>query len=136
MSKQSFFESKICQSRKRCWQCRVNVSYREGIASTYDVPKVNFDCPFGITEDSIPEKEHTTPVSMMAKNIAEVAVESAKNLETGHPVPSTKEEAAKYISICEECKYFLKESRRCSICKCFMDAKVKIGAGNCPAKKW
>ena len=40
---------------------------------------------------------------------------------------------------CKECPYFLEESKRCSECGCFMEAKTWIG-GNpdelCPKKKW
>lgn len=35
-------------------------------------------------------------------------------------------EAAKRIQICESCKYFLKRSRTCKICGCFMDIKTKM----------
>lgn len=40
---------------------------------------------------------------------------------------------------CKACPYFIEESKRCSECGCFMEAKTWIGGSPdtlCPKKKW
>ena len=40
---------------------------------------------------------------------------------------------------CKSCEFFVKESKRCSECGCFMEAKTWIGGDPkqlCPKKKW
>jgi len=46
MTSRSFFNNPRCLSRKACRKCRNSESYREKIASLFDVPSVNFDCPY------------------------------------------------------------------------------------------
>ena len=130
-----FFESKICESRKRCWQCRVNVSYREGIAAVYDVPDVNFECPFGVTEASIPEDQQGATIADMAKGVTEAIVDSAVRLAKGQPILASKSEADKRMDICKACEYFRPGNKTCSVCECHMDIKTQLGGGYCPLKK-
>ena len=58
---------------------------------------------------------------------------------------SRKIEAMKRIIICESCDNFVKNSRRCSLCGCFMDVKSKMkfeldengkSINGCQIKKW
>ena len=43
--------------------------------------------------------------------------------------------AKKRIEICINCEKF-KTSKRCSLCGCFMPAKVRNQYSKCPLKKW
>jgi hypothetical protein len=40
------------------------------------------------------------------------------------------------IEICNSCKRFDAESRRCKECGCFMDQKVSYSAAKCPLNYW
>lgn len=53
--------------------------------------------------------------------------------------------ATKRLIICENCPYFYKHTRNCSICGCFCDIKTKadydideneISIDGCPEKMW
>jgi hypothetical protein len=38
--------------------------------------------------------------------------------------------------ICRTCSYFTKFTKICSVCRCFMPAKVKLPMAECPMGKW
>ena len=40
------------------------------------------------------------------------------------------------LSACESCEFFLKLSRNCIKCGCFMDAKTGLPHATCPVGKW
>lgn len=47
-----------------------------------------------------------------------------------------KDEADRRYNICKECEFFIKKTRQCNICKCFMPIKTKISITKCPKNKW
>jgi hypothetical protein len=46
-----------------------------------------------------------------------------------------EEIAIERMTICLDCPK-LKENKRCSLCGCFMPAKVRSEHSSCPLKKW
>ena len=44
--------------------------------------------------------------------------------------------ASKRFDICKECPYFKSKFSRCSICGCFMKAKIRVSGAKCPIDKW
>lgn len=40
------------------------------------------------------------------------------------------------ISACESCEFFMKLSRQCVKCGCFMDMKTTLPHAFCPVHKW
>lgn len=40
------------------------------------------------------------------------------------------------LNICRACPEFINLTKQCSICKCFMDQKVKLPDASCPLLKW
>lgn len=40
------------------------------------------------------------------------------------------------IAICETCPFFMKLSRQCVKCGCFMDMKTTLPHASCPVGKW
>lgn len=49
---------------------------------------------------------------------------------------STPEEAIKRLDICMSCNNFIKITKQCRECWCFMPAKVLISKAECPVRKW
>ena len=47
-----------------------------------------------------------------------------------------KELADKRYEICQGCPELLKITKQCKKCGCFMAAKTKLQAANCPIGKW
>jgi hypothetical protein len=48
----------------------------------------------------------------------------------------TDEVKAERLSSCEGCEFFLKLSRNCLKCGCFMDLKTGLPHASCPVGKW
>ena len=40
------------------------------------------------------------------------------------------------MAICKECVYYSKILGNCTVCKCFMKIKARIGGQECPQKYW
>lgn len=72
-------------------------------------------------------------ISDMAKGLFKNAGYAIKN---GKVSSEIREER---YNICKACPHFIEESKRCSECGCFMEAKTWIGADPkmlCPKQKW
>lgn len=68
------------------------------------------------------------PVKGSIKTATDILKTGGKNV--------TQEQKAERLKICESCDHFLKDSRRCDICKCYLDLKTKFQASECPINKW
>lgn len=44
--------------------------------------------------------------------------------------------AEERINICQSCEFFVKATRQCKKCGCFMDMKTKLLNAECPVGKW
>lgn len=44
--------------------------------------------------------------------------------------------AEERFSTCQNCEFFLKISKQCVKCGCFMHLKTKLAAAECPIGKW
>jgi hypothetical protein len=40
------------------------------------------------------------------------------------------------MEVCVGCEKFDQKQKRCYLCGCFMENKMKFKAAKCPAKKW
>jgi hypothetical protein len=49
---------------------------------------------------------------------------------------NNKMEIDKRISICEGCEHFIKITKQCSKCGCFMKLKTRLTDASCPIGKW
>ena len=49
---------------------------------------------------------------------------------------NNKMEIDKRISICEGCEHFIKITKKCSKCGCFMKLKTRLTDASCPIGKW
>ena len=51
--------------------------------------------------------------------------------------PRSEEELkADRLAICAECPFFIKRSKRCSKCGCYMKLKTSLEQAKCPVGKW
>lgn len=62
--------------------------------------------------------------------------EIAADLLAGRLELSEDELAAERIKVCEQCPQFQRALRKCSLCGCMVDLKVKVLRAECPAEKW
>ena len=81
--------------------------------------------------------EHATEVKVtlgqMAKGFASTASQAIRNGKVSPEVRTERWET------CIKCPDFIKDSKRCSLCGCYMKAKTWVSGDPkllCPAKKW
>jgi len=75
----------------------------------------------------------TAGFSRMAAGLMRTAGQAVMNGKV-----STEIREERY-DMCKKCPYFIEESKRCSECGCFMEAKSWVGGDPntlCPKKKW
>jgi hypothetical protein len=69
----------------------------------------------------------------MAKGLVKVAAQAVSH---GRVSEEIREER---METCRQCPHFIEDSKRCSECGCFMEAKSWVGGdpkGLCPKAKW
>lgn len=72
--------------------------------------------------------------AMAVTATAALAAEASAILR-GEPAVSD-EEIARRLGICQPCGNYQQESKRCSLCGCFLKFKTALRSQNCPAGKW
>lgn len=83
-------------------------------------------------------KDHPAPkvkasAGQMAKGLLKTGMQAVKNGRV------TEEIRNERYDTCKACPFFIEDSKRCSECGCFMEAKTWIGGDPdllCPKKKW
>ena len=82
-------------------------------------------------------KKHATKVNAgigkMAKGLVKNAAQAVRNGRV------TEEIYKERYETCKNCPFFIEDSKRCSECGCFMEAKAWIGGDPdllCPKQKW
>lgn len=93
--------------------------------------------PHGDVEVAVHATAHATKVSAnlgsMAKGLVQVAGQAVRNGRV------TEEIRNERYDTCKACPFFIEDSKRCSECGCFMEAKTWIGGDPntlCPKQKW
>lgn len=79
---------------------------------------------------------HDTEVKASAGKMAQGLIASARHAMNGRVSFEIREER---YDICKACPHFIIDSKRCSECGCFMEAKTWLNADPdllCPMKKW
>lgn len=69
-------------------------------------------------------------------NFKEFAKSVGQNVVEGNGLMVSEEKRKQREQLCAECSQFNSESKRCYICGCFMEHKVKFEASTCPLSKW
>lgn len=91
----------------------------------------------GATTYTIIKKDHATKVEASPAKMAEGLIKSGlQAFSNGRVAPEIREER---YDTCKACPMFIEDSKRCSSCGCFMEAKTWIGGDPntlCPLKKW
>lgn len=54
----------------------------------------------------------------------------------GNSIIASEDKQSERLQICNECSQFNKQSKRCYLCGCFMENKIKFNSSKCPASKW
>ena len=79
------------------------------------------------------KKKVEAGVGKMAKGLMKTAGQAVLNGKV------SKEIREERYDTCKSCPFFVEDSKRCSDCGCFMEAKTWVGGDPdflCPQKKW
>lgn len=76
-------------------------------------------------------------MKMTWREIRDDSINKLKDLATSVSSGFIEEEIqAERYAICEECSYFRKTIRQCTVCSCFMPAKTLFNKSKCPKGFW
>jgi len=70
------------------------------------------------------------------KNFTEFLKETGQDVSEGHGIFVTEEKQKERLATCNECEHFDPKQRRCYLCGCFMEHKIKFKSSKCPDSKW
>lgn len=79
------------------------------------------------------EKEEKADLKKMAGGVVKTALQAARNGKVSKEVREARMET------CKGCEFFKPDSKRCSLCGCFMEAKTWIAGPKhnlCPKDRW
>jgi hypothetical protein len=135
---ESFFESELCESQTKCCDCRLSRKYREGIALAFDVPEVDFSCPFHKTMVNMHQEcldSEGPSFGAKALNFASSMGKVVKQAAKGGRVTVSKESQDRRLAICAKCPKFT-EKKTCKVCGCVLKFKTKLATDHCPEGRW
>jgi len=132
-----FVETEHCKSRAHCRSCRLDSKWRAGIADHWGL-EPDFDCPYGITAESVKEVLSLPPLTKMAGNLAREAFHAARALAGGSELCVPDSVMDERLDLCRACDYFREEGNRCTHtkCGCFLKIKTHYAPMRCPIGKW
>jgi hypothetical protein len=70
------------------------------------------------------------------KNFKEFAQSVGQDVASGNGLFVSEEKRQYRENICMDCSQFNSESKRCYMCGCFMEHKMKFKSSSCPMMKW
>ena len=89
-----------------------------------------------VVEASCCGKQAMPKLTTQLKNVAVSAKRTIGNIVSGAPVLATEELVSKRREICENCEFWNAVKKKCSICGCYTNAKIRLKAEKCPKGKW
>lgn len=70
-------------------------------------------------------------------NFKQFAVDVGQGtIKENNPILCSEEKSQERLNTCSECEHFDSGQKRCYLCGCFMEYKVKFTSTTCPASKW
>ena len=134
----SFFRSSHCRTRKHCRVCRYGEQFRRDIKRRYDdVESVNFDCPFGVTQESLKDELPPSGEPCCRKGNKGIKNKMVSGFE-GNGAPMvfevSQEEQVRRLDICGGCDEFTGDG--CALCDCKGKWKTALSNDFCGLKKW
>jgi len=70
------------------------------------------------------------------KGFSEFAKSVGQDVAEGNSILVSEQKRNQRLSICNSCSQFNKESKKCYMCGCFMEHKIKFKSAECPMSKW
>lgn len=134
---ENWFNSQHCSSRAHCKNCRLSADFRIWAKDNFaGIDKIDFDCPFGITDRSV--QQQFPPLHVEAANATAALGRAAKRLISGKKIKVSAEERERRLTICKsnKCKQYHRKQGRCLKCGCVTKFKAALDSENCPLGYW
>lgn len=75
-------------------------------------------------------------VKQQMANVAKSLGQTVKAIVKQQPVLASEDTINNRKNICETCEFWIAANKRCSICGCFTNAKIKLANEKCPKNFW
>jgi hypothetical protein len=72
----------------------------------------------------------------VSRSLASSAAKAGAAIADGKPIIAQKNKSQERLDVCNKCKDLDKSLGRCTVCGCFVSAKVKADYESCPSGKW
>ena len=70
------------------------------------------------------------------KNFTSFLKDVGQSTDKEHGIFVSEETYNSRMEVCKSCEQFDQKQKRCYMCGCFMENKMKFTSAKCPAKKW
>lgn len=70
------------------------------------------------------------------ENFKKFSKDVGQSVKKNSSVLASKEDVEHRMKTCIQCQHFDKQQKRCYMCGCFMEHKIKFTAAECPLSKW
>ena len=83
------------------------------------------------------DNDQLPDIKEQGKNLAKFTFEVVKNtVSLSKPLFVTKDVYKERLDKCNVCEYYVKKTKRCKLCGCFMEHKSRMAAAVCPDDRW
>lgn len=93
----------------------------------------------GNTENNYPEfidPQKYPDFWKQMRGFSEFAKSVGQDVAEGNALIVSEQKRDERLSVCNSCSQFNKESKRCYMCGCFMEHKIKFKSAQCPLSLW
>lgn len=70
------------------------------------------------------------------KGFTDFLKDVGQDVSEGHGIFVTEEKQKERLETCGQCEHFDQNQRRCYLCGCFMEHKIKFKSSSCPDSRW
>lgn len=72
----------------------------------------------------------------VSRSLVSSATKAGSAIANGKPIIAQEDKAKDRLDVCNKCKDLDKNLGRCTVCGCFVVAKIKADYESCPLGKW
>lgn len=156
IKRENFFDSNDCQRgdcKENCISCRTSTEHRLMLSQKYNIPiqqtitingieltaqlyahpydSINFDCPF---KDDVAKKY--PGLLEQFKNVTRAFFRLIGAKLAGKNVLLPQVKVSERLIVCNTCEHHDPIMGRCTVCGCFIRAKMQLTTEDCPMDKW
>lgn len=82
------------------------------------------------------DKKVEASITDQALSLGQTMARSWEEMVSGNELMVDEYEQQRRFDICQVCEHYIKHSKRCAKCGCFLKMKIKMKVSECPIQKW